>query len=210
MCTGAGHAPPAINSSAECKVLDAAVVPCEAALAACNSGVPAVSQAGCATAMELCAISFQIPYMATGLNPYDMRIKCAKPPLCYDMDNDVKFLNDPEVQKQIGVDMKFSSCNLVVNKAFTLDFMKDYHMLIPPMLAAGIDVLIYAGDQDFICNWLGNEKWTLALDWTHKAEFNAAKLRPFVVTGKEVGAKSGKEVGELRSFSNFFPPHVPG
>merc|ERR1712183_832159 len=75
--------------------------------------------------------------------------------------------------------------------------------LIPPMLAAGIDVLIYAGDQDFICNWLGNEKWTLALDWAHKAEFNAAKKKPYIVSGTEVGAKDGKEVGELRSLSNF-------
>lgn len=203
MCTGAGYAPPAINSSAECAALHAAVLPCEAALKTCNSGVPAVAQAGCSTAMELCGIAFQLPYMATGRNPYDMRIKCEKPPLCYDMSNDVKFLNDPEVQKQLGVNMTFQSCNLVVNKAFTLDFMKNYHLKIPPMLEAGIDVLIYAGDQDFICNWLGNEKWTLALPWSKKADFNAASKVPFVVKGKEVGAMDGKEVGELRSHENF-------
>merc|ERR1711865_938262 len=130
--------------------------------------------AGHAAAMEVCALGFQIPYMATGKNPYDVRIKCEKPPLCYDMSNDVSYLNDKEVQKQLGVDMEFQSCNLIVNKAFTLDFMKNYHMLIPPMLAAGIDVLIYAGDQDFICNWLGNEKWVQALEWGHTKEFNAA------------------------------------
>merc|ERR1712232_630564 len=132
-----------------------------------------------------------------------MRIKCAKPPLCYDMENDIKFLNDKEVQKQLGVDMKFESCNLIVNKAFTLDFMKNFHMLIPPMLAAGIDVLIYAGDQDFICNWLGNQKWVQALEWEHKAEYNAAAKKPYLVSGKEVGAKAGKEVGELQSFENL-------
>merc|ERR1712060_369649 len=91
----------------------------------------------------------------------------------------------------------------ILNKAFTVDFMKNYHQLIPPMLAAGIEVLIYAGDQDFICNWLGNEKWTLALDWRHKKTFNNANSKPFVVTGKEVGAKDGKEVGEIRSYANF-------
>jgi len=203
MCTGAGHARPPINSTAECKALQAVEVPCQAALAACNSGVPGVSHAGCFTAMEVCGLGFQVPYMATGLNPYDVRIKCEKPPLCYDMSNDVAFLNDPEVQKQLGVSMKFESCNLIVNKAFTLDFMKNYHMLIPPMLAAGIDVLVYAGDQDFICNWLGNEKWVQKLNWTHTAEFNAAAKKPFVVTGKEVGAMDGKEVGELQSFSNL-------
>jgi len=203
MCTGAGHARTVINSSIECAALKAADVACEATLKACNSGIPGVSQAGCGAAMETCALSFQLPYMATGLNPYDVRIKCEKPPLCYDMSNDVKFLNDPEVQKQLGVSMKFNSCNLVVNKAFTLDFMKNYHMLIPPMLAGGIDVLIYAGDQDFICNWLGNEKWVQALEWAHKAEFNAAAKKPYVVSGKELGAKDGKEVGELQSYSNF-------
>lgn len=203
MCTGAGHARPTINNTVECAALKAATVACEATLAACNSGVPVVSQAGCAAAMETCALGFQLPYMATGLNPYDVRIKCAVPPLCYDMSNDVTYLNDPEVQKQLGVDMKFESCNLIVNKAFTLDFMKNYHLLIPPMLKAGIDVLIYAGDQDFICNWLGNEKWVQALDWDHTTEFQAAAKKPYMVHGKEVGAMDGKEVGELQSFANF-------
>merc|ERR1739848_724702 len=173
-CNGGGHAPPAANSSAVCAGLKAAVPACEAALKGCNSELPVVNTAACLAAFEVCNLAFQVPYMATDKNPYDMRIKCEKPPLCYDMSNDVKFLNDKTVQKQLGVNMKFESCNLVVNKAFTLDFMKNYHMFIPPMLSGGIDVLIYAGDQDFICNWLGNEKWVQALNWTHKAEFNVA------------------------------------
>jgi len=195
MCTGAGHATPPINSSAECTALKAATVACEATLKACNSGVPVAAKAGCGAAMEVCGLGFQGPYMATGLNPYDVRIKCDKPPLCYDMSNDVSYLNDKDVQRQLGVDMPFQSCNFVVNKAFSLDFMKNYHMLIPPMLAAGIDVLIYAGDQDFVCNWLGNEKWVQALDWYHSKEFNAAAKTPYKV--------SGKEVGELQSFANL-------
>jgi len=203
MCTGGGHAPPVINSSVACAGLHAAVPACEAALAGCNSNVPVVDTAACVAAYEVCNLAFQLPYQATGMNPYDMRIKCDKPPLCYDMSNDVKFLNHPDVQKQLGVNMDFQSCNLILNKAFTVDFMKNFHELIPPMLAAGIDVLIYAGDQDFICNWLGNEKWTLALKWTHQAEFNATQTKPFRVSGKEFGAKDGQEVGELRSFENF-------
>mmetsp|Transcript_11232 Transcript_11232/g.39826 ORF Transcript_11232/g.39826 Transcript_11232/m.39826 type:complete len:486 (-) Transcript_11232:175-1632(-) len=203
MCLGGGYAPPAINSSIACAGLHAAVPLCEAALGACNSEVGVVNATACAAAYEVCNLAFQLPYQATGRNPYDMRIKCAVRPLCYDMSNDAKFLNDKSVQKQLGVDMKFEECNLILNKLFTLDFMRNYHQLIPPMLAAGLDVLIYAGDQDFICNWLGNEKWTLALDWAHKAEFNAAVKKPFVLSGKETGAMQGKEVGEMRSHDNF-------
>jgi len=36
-----------------------------------------------------------------------------------------------------------------------------------------IRVLIFAGDADFVCNYLGNRAWTVALDWDHKDEFNA-------------------------------------
>ena len=39
---------------------------------------------------------------------------------------------------------------------------------------AGYPALIYAGDVDFICNYLGNQAWTHALDWTGQAGFQAA------------------------------------
>jgi len=196
MCNGGeGHAPAVINSSVTCAALHAAVPACELALKGCNSGISAISSKSCGAAFTLCGLAFNAPYQSTGMNPYDQRIKCDKPPLCYDMSNDVKFLNDKDVQKQLGVNMTFESCNFEVNHGFMFDFMKNYHQLIPPMLAAGIDVLIYAGDQDFVCNWLGNEKWTLALDWEHKAEFNSATKTPFLA--------AGKEVGELRSYANF-------
>ena len=35
--------------------------------------------------------------------------------------------------------------------------MHSYQQMIPDQLAAGIRVLLYAGDQDYICNWLGNQ-----------------------------------------------------
>ena len=36
--------------------------------------------------------------------------------------------------------------------------------MIPDQLGAGISVLIYAGDQDYICNWLGNRAWTQVIE----------------------------------------------
>merc|ERR1719159_1326933 len=114
MCTGAGHAPPVVNSSLACDALHAAVPACEASLAGCNSKLPVVDTAACIAAYEVCNLAFQLPYQATGMNPYDQRIKCEVPPLCYDMSNDVKFLNHPDVQRQLGVHTNFQSCNLIL------------------------------------------------------------------------------------------------
>ena len=41
------------------------------------------------------------------------------------------------------------------------------------MLEGGIRVLIYAGDVDFICNWIGNKAWTKALQWSGSESFNS-------------------------------------
>ena len=34
-------------------------------------------------------------------------------------------------------------------------------------------MLIYAGDVDFICNWMGNKAWTQELPWSGKTAFEA-------------------------------------
>ncbi len=57
-------------------------------------------------------------------------------------------------------------------------------------------MLIYAGDLDFICNWLGNSAWTLDLEWSGKTGFNAAPMAPWTMPNGTVG-------GEARTYGGF-------
>jgi len=75
-------------------------------------------------------------------------------------------------------------------------YMKNYHLEIADLLNNGLDVLIYAGDVDFICNWLGNKKWVKALEWDGKDGFNTAEDEPWILT-------TGETAGRLRTFENF-------
>merc|ERR1712203_489819 len=108
---------------------------CVKAITKCNDANSSLQGAACTAAFTACAYTQNVPYQLTGYNPYDMRIKCEKPPLCYDFGKVETFLNTPAVQTAIGATKKWSSCNLVVNKMFQNDFMKSYHTKIPPMLA---------------------------------------------------------------------------
>jgi cathepsin A (carboxypeptidase C) len=122
---------------------------CIKAIQGCETG----GSVACLAATESCNLGLLIPYTFTGMNPYDMRIKCAKPPLCYDFSNVGTYLKRPEVLAAIGVDdahKNWQSCNKLVTIGFELDgdWMKSYQQMIPDQLNAGIKVLIYAGDQE--------------------------------------------------------------
>lgn len=54
--------------------------------------------------------------VSQGLNQYDIRKKCEKPPLCYDFGDVAKFLNQKSVRAALGVtdkDRKWQECNMV-------------------------------------------------------------------------------------------------
>lgn len=150
----------------------------------------------CFVAMLVCNLALMKPYQDHGMNPYDMRLKCEKPPLCYDFSEIDVFLNDPDVQKTIGVDKPWESCNFQVNMQFIFDFMRNYDQLVPELLEDGIRVLIYVGDQDFICNWIGNKHWVLNLEWSGKEGFNN---QPDVLYKDD----KGEEIGLMRSYKSF-------
>ena len=55
------------------------------------------------------------------------------------------------------------------------DWMRDYATdYVTPMLEGGVRALIYAGDTDFICNWMGNKAWTRALQWSGHEKFDSS------------------------------------
>jgi len=156
---------------------------CQKMIAACQDDTDK-----CSEAQGFCNNAMLGPFEASGLNVYDIREPCKVKPLCYDFSDVTNFLNDKKVQSALGVNgIEWSSCNFTVNGMFANDWMKDFDSTVPDLLGNGTRVLIYAGDVDFICNWLGNKAWTLALDWPSKDKFNAAADKAWMVDSKEAG-----------------------
>ncbi|EOA32583.1 hypothetical protein CARUB_v10015873mg [Capsella rubella] len=122
------------------------------------------------------------------VNYYDIRKKCVGS-LCYDFSNMEKFLNLKSVRTSLGVgDIDFVSCSTSVYQAMLVDWMRNLEVGIPELLEDGINLLVYAGEYDLICNWLGNSRWVNAMDWSGKTNFGAAEVVPFLVDGKDAGS----------------------
>ncbi|KAI8904851.1 Alpha/Beta hydrolase protein [Gorgonomyces haynaldii] len=171
---------------------------CSALIDACYQWKTAFS---CVPGSFYCNSAMIQPFQSTGLNIYDIRKKCdSSNPLCYDILNDIEtYLNIPEIQEQLGVDVQYEGCKKDVNMNFLLagDWMHPYVEYIAPLLEEGVKVLIYAGDADYICNWIGNKAWVLALEWSGQDDFNNAKDVEWV------SEKTGKPAGEFRMAGNL-------
>jgi carboxypeptidase D len=63
------------------------------------------------------------------------------------------------------------------------------------VVKSGINVLVWAGDADWICNWLGNYEVANAVDFSGHAEFSAKDLAPYTV--------KGAEKGQFKTVNNF-------
>jgi cathepsin A (carboxypeptidase C) len=158
-----------------------------------NKLINVVGETALQTGFRFCRIlmEYNIPYfnilvcnyltqsvLGSPLNPrfnvYDIRRKCDVPPLCYDFSDMETYLNREDVQAALGVGgRKWESCNMEVHTAMLMDWGTNAAPNVAKLLAAGKKVLIYNGDKDYICNWVGGEVWVKEMDWEHKEEFNA-------------------------------------
>lgn len=127
------------------------------------------------------------PFSKTGLNPYDLRRKCeGDSGLCYDdMEHTATFLNSEFVKNALGVDpevKEFHSCDQDVGAGFffTGDLMLPHQQYVAHLLENDVPVLLYAGDKDYICNWIGNNEWSNALPYSGHEQFAHASFKPFV------------------------------
>jgi serine carboxypeptidase-like clade 4 len=157
---------------------------CELAIKLCGTD----GKIACTASYFVCNTIFNsIMSHAGDINYYDIRKKCDGS-LCYDFSNMEKFLNQGSVRKALGVgDIEFVSCSSTVYQAMLVDWMRNLEVGIPALLEDGISLLVYAGEYDLICNWLGNSRWVHAMKWSGQKEFAASPDVPFIVNGSEAG-----------------------
>ncbi|CAI0410931.1 unnamed protein product [Linum tenue] len=92
------------------------------------------------------------------------------------------------VRESLGVGkIDFVSCSPTVYQAMLVDWMRNLEAGIPALLEDGIQMLIYAGEYDLICNWLGNSRWVHAMEWSGQKEFVSSPEIAFEVDGTEAG-----------------------
>ncbi|KAL7327024.1 hypothetical protein PS15p_209280 [Mucor circinelloides] len=178
---------------ATCDNMEASFPACERLIQNCYDSQNVFS---CLPAAMKCNKDQISPYQQTGMNPYDVREKCKGGNLCYDILESVqKYLNIPAVKEEVGAETdKYESCNMQINFRFQMagDWMRPYVNEVPKLLEDDIKILIYAGDADFICNWMGNKAWTIQLPWSGHEEFSNANDTEWY------SDIAGKQAGELR------------
>ncbi|KAI0166105.1 serine carboxypeptidase [Xylariaceae sp. FL1272] len=186
----------AVLEPSECASMDNSLPRCQSLLQNCYDTESAWS---CVPSTIYCNNAMIGPYQRTGYNVYDIREKCKdQANLCYTETAWIaEYLNQDKVMKALGVEVNdYESCNSDINRNFVFqgDWGKPFHRLVPDILKQ-IPVLIYAGDADYICNWLGNKAWAEALEWSGKAGFNDVKMEDLTI--------DKDAYGEVKSSGNF-------
>ncbi|KAM3374212.1 serine carboxypeptidase-like [Capsicum galapagoense] len=159
----------------------------------CQQAIQLCGKSGgvdCMAAYLVCTSIFnKIMNIAGDKNYYDVRKTC-EGDLCYDFSKMETFLNDQKVRQALGVgNIEFVSCSSEVYQAMQLDWMKNLEVGIPSLLEDGIKLLVYAGEYDLICNWLGNSRWVHAMKWSGQNAFGKASSVSFAVDGVEKGVQ---------------------
>ncbi|KAG2226574.1 hypothetical protein INT45_005060, partial [Circinella minor] len=160
----------------------------------------------CIPAELYCIKTQQSIFYESGLNlnPYDIRKTCAgESGLCYaEIDSITKYANSMKVRRELGVDdaaRKFSSCTDSVAEQFekTADHGFSFAKHVADTLNSGIRVLLYAGDMDWRCNWIGNRAWSLKMEWSGQQGYREALGEPWC------NSKTGGLAGKVWSHSRL-------
>ena len=144
-------------------------------------------------------------------NVYDIRLPCNDPPLCYDFSVSDTFLNNATVQDVIGVSgRKWEECDMLVHTFLLGDWMTNLMPQIGYMLDnSDLEVLVYSGDKDFICNWRGGEAWTLDTKWENKKEFRGI-LNNWMEVSVNLGDITNEDVDAITNAANEYLSHGAG
>ncbi|OAQ57785.1 serine carboxypeptidase [Pochonia chlamydosporia 170] len=201
MACGEGGIAAVVNETV-CQAMKEVEPKCRDQIQSCYDTADATT---CSHALDVCNNALISPVADNGVNIYNLREQCSGnftnfcsksvPPI-------TSWLNQRDVMKTLGVEGvdRWEVCSASIFSDFlgTGDWVKPLQQQVSKALEK-IPVLVFAGDGDFICNWLGNRAWTEALEWPGRDAFSMAQTQRIRVTS---GTNSG-DYGEIKAADNF-------
>ncbi|KAH6645248.1 putative carboxypeptidase S1 [Truncatella angustata] len=145
------------------------------------------TNAACVAADTACASRIDnVIYNSADFDPYDIRSgsRDPNPPETY-----ASYLARADVRKAIGAATTFKECPAKPGVGFSLtgDDARSFLERLSEVVQSGVRVLTWAGDADYICNWVGNFGVANAVDYSGREQFAAQDLLPYTVNGTELG-----------------------
>ena len=133
-------------------------------------------------------------------------------PLCEDITPIKTFLNLEETKETLNVpsSVAWDECNDYINKIWSdVDRVANFAPYVSELLNDKIPVLIYAGDLDFICNYMGNRAVTLKLEWDHGDDFRSADDHDWNNGGGLARSSSGLTFLQVYDAGHMVPQDQP-
>lgn len=100
----------------------------------------------------------------------------------------VKFMHDPQIQKAIHSEGRnFSIGNSTISKAMLRDGSLSILSDLSYLVDQGVPTILYYGDLDYICNWIGGEVLSNAVEWKKAAQFQQTPYKDWHANNKVAG-----------------------
>ncbi|KAK8036304.1 hypothetical protein PG993_008918 [Apiospora rasikravindrae] len=154
---------------------------------AVNDCYSSKSDDSCSDAQDTCSQNIENAILGEAdFDPYDVRqpLNDPYPPAQYQ-----DYLAKQSVQDAIGAQSSYQECPDDPYQRFstTGDNTRSFLDTLSDVVQSGITVLVWAGDADWICNYMGVLAVANAVQFDGTEEFNEKILQPYTVNGKETG-----------------------
>eukprot|EP00210_Caulerpa_lentillifera_P001109 g1070.t1 len=163
---------------------------CDHDLKYCNSSSPEFSKSLCIFGYEFCNSILFSPVFSQHpiLNYYDIRKGCYVDG-CYDVSKLIDFMNLPYVKKQFDIPkgLEWRDCSDPVYFDMLWDVGTNVAPLVSQLLDQNLQILVYVGDQDLICNYIGNRAWIDEMQWQFSKEWKQAADYEWIIRDRVVG-----------------------
>ena len=118
------------------------------------------------------------------------------------------YLNSKSVQLSLGVDRPFLLLNESVSDHWNRTELFSTVSTVGYLLDHGLSVLIYAGDLDSVCDWIGQENWLKSMEWSGQEAFRNTATVEWKSVATKTAAGTIKKAGNLTWVRVFEAGHL--